>query len=158
MVRLIKDSTSFDDFISTLKPTAQVRALGLDLLKDNKPHSRQEIIEYIKKCGEKYRLPSFSSGCIAGGIQSILDMPECQKLGAGIYKLNEDNALQLNIPLIDQAVRICETAVSDIRSIARKIDYITASVEEEKTLETLKECVNRLEEIIKFLDNTEESL
>ncbi|MCM1114521.1 MAG: hypothetical protein NC397_03405 [Clostridium sp.] len=151
MVTLVKEQTAVDDFIALKRPTAQAKILGLELLKDRKPHSRQEIIQYIRKRSKELNLEEISQGCISGGIQDILAMSECEKLGAGTYRLSGVE-LKKDIPVLRQASKVCENAIIDIQNLARKIDYITANQNELEDLGKLKKCVTAIENVIQLLN------
>ena len=150
-MKIYYETTSpVDDYISLKKPTAQVKLLALEKLEDMEAHSRQELIQYIKTRGKELGLEEFSYGALTGGLQSVLNMPECEKLGVGTYRL-VDVDKKNDISLLEQASNICENAISDIQNIARKIDYITASDAELKDLQKLKNCVVELESIAQQL-------
>lgn len=143
---------SVNDIITFKKPTAQARMLGLELMEDGNPHNRQEIIEYIKSRGKELGLEEFSQGCISGGIQDIVSMTNCEKLGTGTYKFSTGVNLNKDIPLLKQASDTVENAILSIQRTARKIDYITATEKELNDLNTLKFCVNELENILNILN------
>lgn len=143
-------TTDIEEFISLKKPTAQAKILAIQLMSDHAVHSRKEIIQYIKDKGAELGLPEYSEGVISGSLQSILSMPECEKLGVGTYRLVSSDEKN-DISLLGQASNICENAIADIQNIARKIDYITASDDELKDLQKLKSCVVELESIAKQL-------
>lgn len=145
-----KMNSAVEDFISLQSPTAQVKTLGLELLSDRKPHSRRELISYIKARGIELCLNPFREGHLSGGIQDILSSGVAVKIEKGTYIL-ADAQLELKLPPSDEAVKVCKRAISEIQDIARHIDYITANEAEEQQLIKLKKAVDKLNEIVEYL-------
>lgn len=139
-----------DKMIRSKKPTAQAKELAIELMRDLQPHSRQDIINHIKKRGQELGLNEFRPGCLSGGIQDMASMSECRKLGPGLYQfISASN----KISLIDQACSVCENAIGEIQKIARQIDFITATEKERNELNELRDCIDRIENIIAYLKN-----
>lgn len=147
------NESEFDDFIRSKKPTAQAKELAVELMRDLKPHSRQDIINHIQRRGRELGLAAFRQGCLSGGIQDMASMPECRKLGTGLYQFVADTDNSTNISLTNQACEVCENTIASIQKIARQVDYITASEKETAELNKLKRSISSLEDIIANLKN-----
>lgn len=146
----IINEDNISELIRSKKPTAQARELAIELMRDLQPHSRQDIINHIKKRGKELNLEEFRLGCISGGIQDMASMPECRKLGPGLYQFISTSN---KISLIDQACSVCENAIEEIQKIARQIDFITATEKERNELNELRNCIDCIENIIANLKN-----
>ncbi|MDE5963813.1 MAG: hypothetical protein K2G65_00240, partial [Eubacterium sp.] len=146
-----EDNTSTTtELILSKKPTAQAKELAIEFMRDLQPHSRQDIINYIKKRGKELGLNEFRPGCLSGGIQDMASMSECRKLGTGLYQFVSSSN---KISLIDQACSVCENAIGEIQKIARQIDFITATEKDREELNELRNCIDCIENIITNLNN-----
>lgn len=151
-MKIFEEVTSYEAYIKSLKPTAQVKVFALELLGDCQEHSRQEIISYVYKKASDLDLPMFSRGNVNGGLQDLLQLDNCKKIKTGVYQLVEDEQKK-PITQVDKAIIVCEDAVKKIQNISRTIDYITATDKELEFLEKLKIASIELNKIIDNLKN-----
>lgn len=132
-------------------PTAQVRMLSEDLLKDGRIHSRKEISEYIEQQRKYYNLAVFSAGHKSGGIQQAT--ANCEKLGRASYRLRATISDTSEIPAPisrDQSViQIIDYTVAQLSALAHEIDFISAGAAEIRELEKLRSTVQSLNDIKK---------
>lgn len=132
-----------------MKPTAQVRALTEEVLRDGEVHSRSEVVAYIKKTAEQYHLPPFREGHIAGGIREALTNLECEMLGRGTFQAKKGKDTDMGkktVSLGEAAAEVCENAKEQLIRLSREIDYVSASEKELEFLSCLRNCVKLLEE------------
>lgn len=148
-MKIFEEVTSYETYIKSLKPTAQVKVFALELLGDYKEHSRQEIINYVFNKASDLDLPMFTRGNISGGLQDLLQLDNCKKIKTGVYQLVVDKQKK-PITQVDKAIIVCEDAVMKIQNISRTIDYITAT---DKELEFLKKLKIASIELNKIIDN-----
>lgn len=122
--------------------TAQVRIFVSELLSDGKPHTRKEMMEYIRRQASYYGLGQFRDGCLAGGIRQAVINMNCRKLGTGIYQAQIDETEENDNSVSAWAARYCQAAIDNLRMLSKRIDYITATDDEINNLQKLKQCVN----------------
>ena len=123
-------------------PTTQCKLLTLNLLQDGFAHSRQEITNYIIAKQEEYNLPVYSKNAIGAGIKQAVNMPNCERIDTGTYKMRIVNSE--NFSIYNQFQDICDNAISKLTELARGIDFITAGNEEEVQLKQIKACISEL--------------
>lgn len=130
-------------------PTAQVRMLAEDLLKDGRIHSRKEISEYIERQRKYFNLSVFSAGHKSGGIQQAT--ANCEKLGRASYRLRtairDTSEAPAPISRNQTVVQILDHAVVQLSTLAREIDFISADAAEIRELEKLKSTVQSLNDM-----------
>lgn len=141
------------DILRLESPTAQVRMLTCEFLKDGKAHSRKEIIQYIEEQKTMLQLQNFTEGHISGGIHQAIASLECERLGRGTFRIKrpqtETGGLseETERSRRDKVAEILQNAIQQLTALAREIDYINADDEEIKELEKIKKCVCSLREM-----------
>ncbi len=140
----------------SMAPTAQVRELATELLRDGKVHSRREIVESVKEQGRRFGFPAFREGHLAGGVREAVTNMNCTRIGRGMFQAPPSAAGSSRendggdtegagpVSLRQRSIDVCGKAASDLADIAREINYATAGEEELRLLGRLREYVARL--------------
>lgn len=128
-------------------PTAQVRILAEEILRDGKPHSRKEVVDYIIKKGMILELKPFREGHLAGGFREATTNLKCEKIGRGKYQatLEAPHIVPCNSRMA-KAADVCETAWQNLTVIGREMDFFNADEAELHQMNQLKECIKHLQE------------
>ncbi len=145
------------DQLTAMAPTAQVRTLAMEFLKDGEIHSRREIVEYVLEQGKLNRLPPFREGHLAGGVREAVTDLKCEKIGRGMFQApqshteglaadSEDSVEETDKALscMQKAIIICNEASDRLAEVALEINYATADDREANMLMRLREYVRLL--------------
>ncbi|WLR41544.1 winged helix-turn-helix domain-containing protein [Bacillus carboniphilus] len=115
-----------------------------ELLADGQEHSRKEIIEYII---EKFNNKDVTKELCSSRLSELIVTREITIVERGIYKLTPET-----ITLHEECIDTLTNAILGLQRTANKINILSISDEEQKTLEKIKLSISHIKDDIKTFD------
>lgn len=145
------------EYLEKLSLTRLSVVLTEDFMKDNMPHSRSQILDYVKAYAEDNNLPIPEATHINGAIQDLLKKGICERVSTGVYVLpyTEDNSFLNN--KIDRLMVETDAFISNMRKVVKSINFMTADEDEERLLTSVRGEVQQLKNWKVELENLMQS-
>lgn len=134
-----------NEILKKLSLTRLSVILAEQFMNDNIPHSRQQIIAYVKDYAENNNLPIPENTHISGAIQELAAKGICEKVSTGIYVLpNTDDESLINNK-IERLMAETEKYIFNMRKVIKNINFVTANEDELRLLNAVREHVQCLD-------------